>query len=74
VAARIEAQIAGKHVVLSRPEGESRPTPAPAPAAAVWDVSIEGREGDRDELLLLLEADQDPRHDYIREIVGATRK
>lgn len=73
MAARIDAQIAGKRVVLTRPEGRERPTSA-ADASGVWDVLIDGREGHRDELLLLLEADQDPRHDYVREIVGATRK
>lgn len=72
--ARIEGHVGGRHVALWQ-AGEDAPRTGVAGAAeTLWEVYLDGRPASRDELLRLLEWDQDPRHDYIREVVGATRR
>jgi hypothetical protein len=72
--ARIEGHVYGKHVaLLQTPDGEARPGPAGAPER-LWEVYIDGRLSSRAELLRLLEWDLDPKHDHLREVVGATRR
>lgn len=73
MAARIEDQIAGREVLLEQTEPRREGAAADV-MPGMWEIFIDGRPARREDLLQLLRADQDPKHDPVREVIGATRR